>query len=259
MTVSDWSKRVKPALNSRHFSLILLFPLALFSNGLAFFLSSQITKGVHFFDDLWVLYLALHSCLMLLLTLAMSIRAWSWRLEQLGVVSIAISLCFFNLFFGAYIPIAIYSSASIAVKLFMWLSLASYSVWFTIKSVVRPLKEMMLNSKIKEKIYVKNETHYIFHQLTEVAAREKLGFKIHCHPFTALLFLLFGITSIFIRKDLSIYFNVEWIVIAHAIFSFPLISLVSSFLVLGLIYLYQARIIFKETRKYIYLNNISKS
>lgn len=259
MTIPVWSERVSPALNSQGLALMIYLPMLILFNGSSIFSTLQIAHTVSFFDNIWIIYLIFHSIIMLVLIIRMSINTWSWKLQHFGIVILVFATCLFNLFFGAYISIAIYSNASIAIKFLMIFLLVAYASLFAFKSVIKPLKITLNINKLNDKIFVENKDHFIFYQLNELNIKEKNGFKLVCNTFIIILFLLFAFISFFFKSNLVVYFDVDWRLIAYTIFAFPFVSLVVSTMISGISYLYISQKIFKLTGKYVYLNDMKKN
>lgn len=259
MTVANWTERVKPALNSRHFALILMPIALLIANGISFVVFNNISDEVAFLSNKLIIYLSIHSLVVFCLMLSMVARLWQWRLEQLGIVGVLGFLCFLNLFLCSYLGIASYSSAPVEAKTLMWLVLIVYFCWFSWEKVIRPYTTIWNNKNYFDSIFEEKNDHFIFYQLNEVALREKAGFKQSAPPILIIIFISIAFCSFFFRVYLTNYFGVSWLLVAYAIMALPVATIAVSFIVACTQYFYIARRILKQTGKPVYINNISKS
>jgi hypothetical protein len=256
MTVPDWTERVRPALNSRHLS-ILLTVFFLIANALALFLADDVARKTPFFSNIFVWWIAAHIALGLLLALSMTISLWQWQMEQLGLVGVLFGFGLINLLLCSYVSIATYSAASVLVKVALWGTLLTYLFWFGWRNFVA-FSHAWSDEKLRLLFILEKSDHFIFFQLGEIEVRKKINFKIHCHSLTCLVFILAGLASYLFRFELATYFEVNWIPLAYAIAMAPIATLGVTMITLGWQYIIYSRHLAKETGKSIYLNNISK-
>lgn len=256
MSVSDWTVRVRPFLNSRHYA-VLLIGAALLFDGFAIFMFDDVAKHTPFWSNVLVLYAFTHAGLMLLIAISMSIKLWQWRMEQLAIVNCFSAFALFNLLLPSYLAIAIYSAAAFELKLFLWLILLCTQGWFA-RRIFLAYKKAWSDPELKRLMLVEKEDHFIFFQEGEILVREKIGVRAHGSIFIMVIFLLMGFATYFVRIPLISYFDVSWVPIAYAVMVLPFATLATALLVTGIQYFIYSRRITLCTGKVVYLDNMSK-
>lgn len=257
MSISDWTERVTPALNSRHFGLQIILVLTILCNGLAIFMFADIAKYALFWSNNWVWYILVHSGLMLSLSLAMAVRLWQWRMEQLGLMCALGAMCILNFLLCSYVGIATYSAAPISLKLVLWVILLSYHGWFAFR-LARAFRRAWEDRSLRNLMLVEKDDHFLFLQKGEILVRKKVGFRMHGSNLSIIFFLAAGFSTYFVRKSLVDYFDVSWVPIAYAIMTFPLASLGTSLFMVGWQYFFYPHRLTRQTGKVVYLDNMSR-
>ena len=257
MSAPDWTTRVRPALNSRHFSVILA-GFIIITNGLALFLVDDVAAKTLFFSNVFVWWIGAHSVLGFVVSAAMAIHLWQWRMEQLGVFFILFGVSLVNVFLASYMSIATYSAAPIFVKIVLWMALTAYLYYFSGKNF-KAFSNAWHDVILKKHLLVEKDDHIIFLQLNEAKIREKIGFKLHSNPKLIVIFIIAGLATFFVRAELTAFFNVNWVPIAYAIMAIPLSTLGVMMITLGWQYFLYSHLLKIQTKKIVFLDNISKS
>ena len=257
MSAPDWTERVTPFLNSRHFGLQIVLILTILGNGLAIFMLADIAKYTLFWSNNWIWFTLVHSGLMLSLSLLMAVRLWQWRMEQLGVMCALGAICILNFLLCSYIGIATYSAAPIGVKLVLWIILLSYHGWFAFRVAIA-FRTAWGDSSLRNLMLVEKADHFIFLQKGEILVREKVGLQIHSSSLSIIIFLIAGFATYFVRKSLVDYFDVSWVPIAYAVITFPLATLGTSLFMVGWQYFFYPNLLTRQTGKVVYLDNMSR-
>lgn len=255
MTISTWSKRVSPMLNSRHFACIIL-AMGLFFDGFAIFMFDDASNVTTFKSNLLIWYAFAHMALLFLLAAIMAAKIWAWRIEQLGIVCVAAGSSILNLLLPSYLVAATYSAAAVEIKLILWLVLIGSQFWFALK-ILRFYAKTWADPILKKLILLEKEDHYLFFQQGEIHAREIGSFKAHINVTVMIVFLVVGLSTYFFNKQLSTYFGMNWVPIAYAFMALPFATLGTMLITLGYHYLTYLRGISKATGKTIYLDNMT--
>jgi hypothetical protein len=256
MTAPDWTKRVRPVLNSRHLSVVLIVFL-LIANGLALFLVDDAAGKTPFFSNIFVWWIGAHSVFGLTVSLTMAISLWQWKMEQLGLFLTVFGFGVLNLLLSSYLSIATYSTASVFVKVTLWVILVGnlfYFSWGNFNSFSRAWHD----EELRKYFLLEKDDHFIFYQLGEVEVREKTNFRASCQPIVCVVFVLAGLATYPFRSQLTAYFEVNWIPLAYAIMMAPLATIGAMMITLGWQYMLYSMRVSRRINKQIYLDDMSK-
>jgi len=256
MSAPDWTLRVGPVLNSRHWA-VLSFVFVLLTNGAAIYLFDDVAKHTAFWSNVWVWYALVDVGLMFLLLAAMTVHLWQWRMEQVSAFGLLAGVCTLNLLLPSYIGIATYSAAPLGLKLLLWGCLLAYQGWFAL-GIVRAYRRVWNEPSLRKLLLVEKDDHFLFLHQGENIVRGKVGFQLHCSPLTMIVFMVIGFGTFFIRKPLTNYFDVNWVPIAYAIMSVPLATLATAMIVISIQYFIYPHRLTRETGKVVYLDKLSK-